>query len=119
MFENVIFDFKQAISQVTWHGKGDYFASVVPQGKSLCCLLNKPSGYTKIINRAAVGVRRSWFAFGLFYNCFFVSFVGEQIKIVLFLLADRTGFAVKSKLKIEKLNILIWTKYNEHLSVEH
>ena len=27
--------FQQVISQITWHGKGDYLASVVPQGKRL------------------------------------------------------------------------------------
>ena len=47
--------FWQVISQITWHEKGDYFASVTPEGKTslFCNLVQCPSMKT-IVNLSSI-----------------------------------------------------------------
>ncbi|EZA58909.1 hypothetical protein DMN91_010615 [Ooceraea biroi] len=40
----IILNHFQAVKQVTWHGKGDYFATVMPDGQNRSVLINKLSG---------------------------------------------------------------------------
>ena len=40
----------QEISQVSWHGKGDYFASVMPKGDSKAVLIHQLSKQRSQVN---------------------------------------------------------------------